>query len=154
MAFVQPVNPDYLAIGANGGCVRPSSGYAFAFIQKQTDAIIDGLVSSGLDRLTPATLPRPISRFNLFLDRIFLYVIRHHPEQAAELFARIATALSGDEFARFMSGLADFKIYAKLITAMPTGLFLKALLHTHVMDRDNMYKNNVGRTQTGNSDTE
>ena len=140
MAFVQPANPDYLPIGANGGCVRPSSGYAFAFIQKHTDAIVDRLVLSGPDPLTPATMPRPISRFDLFLDRIFLHVIRHHPEKAAELFAQIAFALNGDEFACFMSGLADFKIYAKLITAMPTGLFLNALWDIHVMDRDNADK--------------
>jgi len=39
-----------------------------------------------------------------------------------------------------MSGLADFKIYAKLITAMPAGLFLNALWDIHVMDRDNADK--------------
>ena len=94
-------------------------------------------------------MPRPISRFDLFLDRIFLHVIRHHPERAADLFAQIATALSGDEFARFMSGLADFKIYAKLITAMPKGLFLNALWDTHVMGRDNADKNNVGGAYMG-----
>ncbi len=144
MAFVQPANPNYLAIGANGGCVRPSSGYAFVFIQKQVEGIIDRLIRNGPDSLAPATLPQPISRFDLFLDRIFLHVIRHHPKQAANLFTRIATALSGDEFARFMSGLADFMIYAKLITAMPTGLFLKALWETHVMGIDNANKNNLG----------
>ncbi len=154
MAFVRPVNLDYLAIGANGGCVRPSSGYAFAFIQKQTDAIVDKLARSGPALLTPATLPRPISRFDLFLDGIFLHVIRHHPEQAAELFTRTASALSGDEFARFMSGLADFKIYAKLITAMPIGLFLNALWNVHMMGRDHADKNNSSKADMSNRDKE
>lgn len=126
MAFVRPGAPDYLAIGANGGCVRPSSGYAFCFIQKQTDAIAAHL-AAGRTALSPASLPRPISRFDLFLDRVFLRVIRRHPELAPELFSRIAATLSGDEFARFMSGLADFRTYAKLITAMPTGPFVRAL---------------------------
>ena len=154
MAFVHPVNRAYLAIGANGGCVRPSSGYAFAFIQKHTDAIVDKLARGGPVPLTPATLPRPISRFDLFLDRIFLHVIRHHPERAAELFTRIASALSGDEFARFMSGLADFSIYAKLITAMPKGLFLNALWNICVMGRDNAYKNNASETHMSSRDKE
>ena len=153
MAFVQPANPNYLPIGANGGCIRPSSGYAFAFIQKQTDALIDRLIRNGPDCLTPATMPRPISRFDLFLDRIFLHVIRHHSDRAADIFARIATALNGDEFARFMSGLADFKIYAKLITAMPIGLFLNALWATHVMHRDNTNENRVGRTYEDSKDS-
>ena len=154
MAFVRPVNLDYLAIGANGGCVRPSSGYAFAFIQKQTDAIVDKLARSGPALLTPATLPQPISRFDLFLDGVFLHVIRHHPEQAAELFTRIASALSGDEFARFMSGLADFKIYAKLITAMPISLFLNALWNVHMMGRDHADKNNLSKADVSNRDKE
>ena len=55
------------------------------------------------------------------------YDPRRHPERAPDLFARIAARLTGDEFARFMSGLADFTTYAKLITAMPTGLFVRAL---------------------------
>ena len=154
MAFVQPVNLDYLPIGANGGCVRPSSGYAFAFIQKHTDAIVGNWSSRRATLLTPATMPRPISRFDLFLDRIFLHVIRHHPEKAAELFAQIASALSGDEFARFMSGLADFTIYVKLITAMPIGLFLKALWNIYVMGRDNMDKNNETKTHVSSRDKE
>ena len=94
-----------------------------------------------------------IGQFDLFLDRIFLHVIRHHPKKAADLFARIAAALSGDEFACFMSGLADFTIYAKLVTAMPTGLFLNALWDTHVMGRDNADKNSAGRKYAGNRDS-
>lgn len=129
MAFVEPRETGLLAIGANGGCVRPSSGYAFCYIQRQADEIVRRL-GSGPAELSLASLPPPIRRFDLFLDKVFLRVIRRHPETAPDLFARIATALSGDEFARFMSGLADFTIYAKLITAMPTGLFVSALWDT------------------------
>ena len=39
MNFLSPRDPSFLAIGANGGCVRASSGYAFAFIQKQVQQI-------------------------------------------------------------------------------------------------------------------
>ena len=52
-----------------------------------------------------------------------------------------------------MSGLADFTIYAKLIAAMPKGLFLNALWDTHVMSRDNVDKNNAGKTYLGNRDS-
>ena len=126
MAFLSPVDPGLLPIGANGGCVRPSSGYAFSFIQRQVDEISQYLVTDG-GKMNRSRLPRPIRRFDLFLDKIFLRVIRSHPEAAPDLFARIAARLTGDEFARFMSGLADFSTYAKLITAMPTGLFLREL---------------------------
>ena len=126
MAFLSPVDPGLLPIGANGGCVRPSSGYAFCFIQRQVDEISQHLATDG-GGMSRTRLPRPIRRFDLFLDKIFLRVIRRHPERAPDLFARIAARLTGDEFARFMSGLADFTTYAKLITAMPTGLFVRAL---------------------------
>ena len=126
MAFLSPVDKSLMPIGANGGCVRPSSGYAFCFIQRQADEISRHL-SANRQGLSRFRLPRPIRRFDLFLDKVFLRVIRRHPERAPDLFARIAARLTGDEFARFMSGLADFATYAKLITAMPTGLFIRAL---------------------------
>ena len=126
MAFTTPHEQGGLAIGANGGCVRPSSGYAFCFIQRQAEDIARRLATA-TTALRPSDLPPPIGRIDLALDRIFLRVIRRYPERAPDLFTRIAAGLSGDEFARFMSGLADFQTYAKLITAMPTGPFLRAL---------------------------
>ena len=124
MNFLKPRDPSLLAIGANGGCVRPSSGYAFASIQKQAKWISQQLASGHvLDKIQT-----PHRRIDSWLDRVFLSVLTAHPEAAPEIFLSMAKALTGDELAKFMSGLAHLPIYVKLINAMPKRMFIKQIL--------------------------
>ena len=124
MNFLSPRDPSLLAIGANGGCVRASSGYAFAFIQKQVQQIARDLAEGG--EITK--IPVPHRTADRWLDRVFLAVLKAHPEAAPDIFLRMAKALSGDELAKFMSGLADLSIYAKLILAMPKQMFIAQII--------------------------
>jgi len=112
-----------LAIGGRGGAIRPSSGYAFGFIQKQ----IDGLIKKLKEGQIPQDLS-PHAPLDLWMDRIFLTVIRHNPTLAPRLFHAMAKALTGDEMASFMSGDADHALRLKVIIAMPKWPFLKAVL--------------------------
>lgn len=125
MARIKPLAPHVTAIGANGGAIRPASGYAFPFIQKQVAILTDELTRS-------ATLPRgavvPHQPVDLWMDDIFLSVLRHQPALAPKIFLAMANALSGDEMARFLSGMADARLRAKIIMAMPKLPFLRALL--------------------------
>lgn len=114
-------NFKYDGIGGNGGAIRPSSGYAFSFIQKQINKIINS--SKKTKRLIVAS---PHSRFELRMDRIFIKVLRKHPSIASSIFTRMAETLTGDEFAMFLSGEANFKIWIKVIYSMPKVLFIKA----------------------------
>lgn len=124
MNFLKPRDPALLAIGANGGCVRPSSGYAFAFIQKQVQWIGQQLASGHvLDKIQT-----PHRRLDSWLDRVFLSVLKAHPEAAPEIFLSMAKVLTGDELAKFMSGLAHLPIYVKLISAMPKKMFINQIL--------------------------
>jgi len=124
MNFLKPRDPSLLAIGANGGCVRPSSGYAFAFIQKQAKWISQQLASGYvLDKIQT-----PHRRIDSWLDRVFLSVLKTHPDAAPEIFLSMAKALTGDELAKFMSGLAHLPVYVKLINAMPKRLFINQIL--------------------------
>ena len=113
-----------VGIGANGGAIRPSSGYAFSFIQKQIDHAVSHAVAG-----KPLAVRVPHSSFELWMDRIFLAVLRHYPELAPHIFTAMAAALTGDEFARFLSGEAGAKTWAKVIMAMPKIPFLWGLLH-------------------------
>ena len=81
MATLPPRDPNLTGIGANGGAIRPSSGYAFSFIQKQIDQITTSAKPG-----QPLTVKTPHSRFELFMDSIFLRVIRHHPALACLLY--------------------------------------------------------------------
>ena len=112
-----------LPIGGRGGAIRPSSGYAFGFIQKQ--------ISHLIRRLKSGQQPQhmtPHQNIDLWMDRIFLNVIRNNPKLAPRLFHAMAKALSGDDMARFMAGDADHLLRLKVIMAMPKWAFLFALI--------------------------
>ena len=133
MASLQQHDSDLTGIGANGGAIRPSSGYAFSFIQKQIDQI-----SSNAKPGKPLRVKKPHSRFELLMDQIFLRVIRRQPALAPVIFTSLARYLNGDEFACFLSGEATAKIWLKVVFAMPTWPFLFAFLpHTIKKYRDN-----------------
>ena len=107
-------NPFLYSIGSNAGAIRPSSGYAFSFIQKQ--------ITRFLDRQTKPTTPH--KKHDLMMDHIFLEVLKSHPEKAQRLFFKLARALDGDSFARFLSGEANIKDYFLVINSMPKWLFI------------------------------
>ena len=119
MGEILPFNPSLTGIGANGGAVRPSSGYTFNFIQKQIRQII--LEASPGKLLTVCS---PHSPFELTMDKIFLAVLNSKPELAPDLFIALAKSLNGDEFALFLSGEAGVRIWTKVIAAMPKIPFL------------------------------
>ena len=125
MATLSQRDPHLTGIGANGGAIRPSSGYAFSFIQKQIDQIITSAKPG-----QPLTVKTPHSRFELFMDSIFLRVIRHHPALAPQIFTAMADRLTGDEFALFLSGEAGPRLWAKLVLAMPKWPFISALFQS------------------------
>ena len=116
-------NPALSGIGGNGGAIRPSSGYAFSFIQKQiAKAIAQVAAGNALRFVTPHSM------IDLWMDRIFLSVLRHQPHYAPQIFTALAARLTGDEFARFLSGEATMALRAKVVLAMPPWPFLRALL--------------------------
>ena len=124
MAFPARTHSSYPAIGSNSGAVRPSSGYAFTFIQKQVAALARQF--SGTPNVSDIHVPRPHRRRDLLMDAVFLDVLKHAPAQAPDLFITLAQALRGDELARFMSGIAGPAIIGKIIYAMPKWLFLRS----------------------------
>lgn len=124
MAQLAPHDSRLTAIGGNGGAIRPSSGYAFAFIQKQVAQIAASLEN----RAMPKGAVNPHQPLDLWMDGLFLTVLRAAPETAPRLFLAMAKALSGDEMARFLSGEADHRLRFKVIMAMPKWPFLKALM--------------------------
>ena len=114
--------------GGNGGAIRPSSGYAFAFIQKQILATIQYAKSKNIQGKTLSSLviKRPHKLVDLWMDEVFITVLRHKPETAPELFLRMANALDGDQFALFLSGEAGWWLRFKVMMAMPKLIFIRA----------------------------
>jgi lycopene beta-cyclase len=116
-------DPDIPGIGGNGGAIRPSSGYAFVFIQKQIEQALQDAAHGGELRFSS-----PHKSVDLWMDEVFLCVLRYWPERAPELFLRMGRALDGDAFARFLSGEADWRLRLKVVMAMPKWPFLRGIV--------------------------
>ena len=123
LGILPPRAPSIPGVGGNGGAIRPSSGYAFHFIQKQIDRAIAAACEG-----RELGFAMPHRRVDLWMDAVLLTVLRHWPERAPELFLRMGRALDGDEFARFLSGEADLPLRLKVIMAMPKAPFLRGLV--------------------------
>jgi len=70
----------------------------------------------------------PHKSIDLWMDKIFLSVLRYQPRYAPKIFTALAGSLTGDEFARFLSGEANISLRAKVVAAMPSLPFIRALL--------------------------
>jgi lycopene beta-cyclase len=116
----------FTGIGSNGGAVRPSSGYAFSFIQKQIAASIATANIEDTAHGSPLVVKCPHEPVDLWMDELFVTVLRNWPDVAAELFLRMARKLSGDEFALFLSGEANWRLRVKVVLSMPKWVFFKA----------------------------
>ena len=110
-------------IGIRGGAVRPSSGYAFTFIQKQVFHIVNQLIKG------KKVSTKIHKKIDLFLDRIFINVINEFPLLAPKIFSSLAKTLNGDEWANFMSGNSTLLTTCKIIISMPKLPFLKSFFH-------------------------
>ncbi|MGB0450116.1 MAG: lycopene cyclase, partial [Porticoccaceae bacterium] len=111
-------------IGAASGAVRRSSGYAFQHIQEQIRQLAAGIAEGNM------AVPTPISSRLTAMDKIFNGVLLSRPDLGVSLYMRMARALNGDQFARFMLGKATASDWLRVIAAMPKGIFLKQLVKT------------------------
>lgn len=114
--------PLIASIGAASGAVRRSSGYAFQHIQQQVRQLAAGIARGKMD------VPTPISSRLTAMDKIFNGVLLSRPDLGVSLYMRMARALNGDQFARFMLGRATASDWLRVIVAMPKVVFLKQLL--------------------------
>lgn len=125
LGWIPKNTTDFTGLGSNGGAIRPSSGYAFTFIQKQISAIISSANSKDTSPGDPLKVESPHKPIDLWMDDVFVTVLRNWPNVADSLFLRMSQALSGDEFALFLSGNIGWRLRAKVIFCMPKWLFVK-----------------------------
>ncbi len=108
------------AVGLAGGAARPSSGYAFARIQAQVDAVARAVVAGA-----PVPTRTGSARLEL-LDRIFLDVLRADPDAFPATMAALLGGTPGDVVARFMNDCSTPADEARLVAAMPPLPFARA----------------------------
>ena len=117
------LGPGHSHAGLMSGAARPATGYAFQRIQRWADgcgeALRRGEAASG--HLSDPLLTR-------WMDRLFLDVLRTHPERGPELFMRLFGRAATPRVVRFLSDRATLLDRVAVAAALPTRLFLRQLM--------------------------
>ncbi|PAU92771.1 hypothetical protein CK503_14870 [Aliifodinibius salipaludis] len=117
--------PGILNLGTVGGVTKPSTGYTFKRIQKQTDQIVENLLS-GRD-LQPQ--PPSKKRFKAY-DLWLLHIIDRHPKDALQIFNHLFKNNSLDDVFRFLAEESSIQDDLKIMSSVPHAPFLRAIWKT------------------------
>ncbi|MFE4858402.1 lycopene cyclase family protein [Streptomyces sp. NPDC056670] len=97
--FARRSAPSVFRIGAAGGATRPSTGYTFATIQRQTSAVARALAQGR----NPSP-PPPHSRRSQAMDAVFLHGLAHGRLDGSEFFARLFSRVPMARLLHFLDG--------------------------------------------------
>ena len=121
----EALGPGHLHAGLMSGAARPATGYAFQRIQRWAESC-----SEALSRGQSAKGHAPDPLLTRFMDRLFLDVLRMHPERAPELFTRLFERTATPRIVRFLSDRATFMDRIAVAASLPKGLFLRQLMRS------------------------
>lgn len=113
--------PRVLAIGARGGCVRASTGYAVTRILADTDAIVASLRRAG----HPFAIPADPTRDRL-LDAIWLHALATQRADLEQAFLALFAGVPIGSVLRFLDGRSSAIDLLRVVGALPPGPFLRA----------------------------
>lgn len=111
-----------LAIGLPGGRLKPSTGYAYTRIQRDSRAILRSLQKYNHPFLVAGHTP-----LYPLLDSLMLEVMRDYPEQIPGIFTALFKKNSMEAVLRFLDEDASMAEVQRLMASLPAGLFLKLL---------------------------
>ena len=107
-------------IGLRGGAARPSTGYAFARIDREAREIADSLPVLGEDER-----PAPRAR-DQFLDAVLLTLMREAPERSPQVFVTLFATARTDRVLRLLDERATWMDIFAIIWVLPWWIFLRA----------------------------
>jgi len=111
-----------VAIGARGGMVKASTGYAYQRIQRDSAAVAASLTRHG----HPFAVPPPRGRHRL-LDAVLLQVLDRDPAQLELAFSRLFAANPAERVLRFLDEDTGLRDELRLIASLPPAPYLRAL---------------------------
>lgn len=118
-------------LGVAAGAARPSTGYAFRSIV-ETSRSLAAEIASRLHEPTMAMpqvrLPLHLGRRARFFDAVFLELLLREPEQVPTALLRLFERNRSDRVFRFLSGASTIRDEISVVTSLPWGPFIKALL--------------------------
>jgi len=111
-----------LTIGARGGLVKASTGYAYQRIQRDSEAIARSLNRHG----HPFDVSPPRLRHRL-LDAVLLAVLDRDPAQLEAAFARLFFANPAGRVLRFLDEDSGARDELRVIASLPPAPYLRAV---------------------------
>ena len=114
-------NKNVINIGSAGGMTRLSTGYTFLNIQEHSKYLCNNI-----DNIKNNKIFNLGKKYN-FLDKIFLNVVKNHPEKMPEIFYRMFNN-SSNKIIKFLSNKSNFFDDLSIILKMPKVIFLKSLI--------------------------
>jgi lycopene beta-cyclase len=111
-----------VSIGTMGDAVKASTGYAFQFIQKQTQQIVYQLKSN------QALNPSVHHTRHQFYDAVLLYILEHQKMAGDEIFARIFKKNDAATVFKFLSNTSNLMEDIRIMLSLPTSIFLPAAI--------------------------
>ncbi len=112
-----------LSVGAKAGRVKPSTGYAFVRVQKDSAGIVDSLLLYG----HPFDVPEDPDLYDL-LDAVMLQVMEHHGEHIQRAFTAMFQRNPVEHIFNFLDESASPWENLLLVSSLPPQIFLRAAL--------------------------
>ncbi len=111
-----------MAIGTQGGCVKPTTGFAFTRVQSDSAAIVQSLLKHD----QPFDVPENSSRYRLY-DSMLLDIIEREPERIQSIFATLFKRNSIEHVLSFLDEQASLAQNVRLFATLPPAPFLQAM---------------------------
>ena len=119
-----------MTIGAKGGRLKPTTGYAFTRIQKDSERIVRSLVKRG----HPFDVPGDSQVFGA-LDAILLEIMQNQGDQIKPVFTALFRNNPIERILRFLDEEASLAEIGALMASLPPGLFLRTLARSKKLHR-------------------
>lgn len=112
-----------LSIGAKAGRIKPSTGYAFVRVQKDSAGIVDSLLLYG----HPFDVPEDPDLYDL-LDAVMLQVMEHHGQHIQHAFTAMFQRNPVDHIFNFLDESATPWENLLLVSSLPPQIFVRSAL--------------------------
>jgi lycopene beta-cyclase len=123
---IRQAQPDrVLRLGIAGGALRAATGYGFATIQNQAAALAH--VLRGGTEAARGWQADPAPGWMQWMDRLFLNVLRRHPERAPQMLTTMFQRCPSVPLVRFLSGTGGLADAARVVLSLPPAPFLREL---------------------------
>ena len=126
--FPRQTGQRLMTIGSKAGRIKPSTGYSFMRIQKDSAQIVESLVKYG----HPFAVARNGAFYRL-CDRLLLDVMQQHGDEINAIFTAMFKQNPIDRILRFLDECNNPIDNFRLIVSLPPRLFIQAFIRNIVL---------------------